>query len=72
MPNSDFDAVAAAAEPVPLSVSLQDSPCLLLVLYDTRKRAPASERDVLGFISIGCVMENMWLMANRSESAYRF
>jgi nitroreductase len=62
-PNSDFDAVVAAAEPVPLSVSLQDSPCLLLVLYDARKRAPASERDVLGFISLGCIMENMWLMA---------
>jgi len=62
-PNGDFDAVAAAAEPTPLSVSLQDCPCLLLVLYDTRKRAPASERDVLGFISLGCVMENMWLMA---------
>jgi nitroreductase len=62
-PNSDFDAVVAAAEPVPLSVSLQDSPCLLLVLYDARKRAPASERDMLGFISLGCIMENMWLMA---------
>ena len=62
-PNVDFDTVAAVAEPVPLSVSLQDSPCLLLVLYDTRKRAPASEGDVLGFISLGCVMENMWLMA---------
>ena len=62
-PNSDFDAVAASAEPVPLSHSLQDAPCLLLILYDTHKRAPASEGDVLGFISLGCVMENMWLTA---------
>jgi nitroreductase len=62
-PNSDFDMVAAAADPVPLNHSLQNCPCLLLVLYDTRKRAPASEGDILGFISLGCVMENMWLMA---------
>lgn len=24
---------------------------------------PASHGDVLGFISLGCLMENMWLMA---------
>lgn len=62
-PGSDFDAVAGAAEPVPLAYSIQGAPCLILVLYDTRKRAPASEGDVLGFISLGCVMENMWLAA---------
>jgi nitroreductase len=62
-PDADFDAIAAAEPPAPLSHSLQDAPCLLLVLYDGGKRAPASEGDVLGFISLGCVMENMWLMA---------
>jgi nitroreductase len=36
---------------------------LLIVLYDPRKRAPASEGDFLGVMSLGCVMENMWLMA---------
>lgn len=36
---------------------------LLLVTHDSRKRAPASEGDVLGMISLGCVMENMWLVA---------
>jgi nitroreductase len=36
---------------------------VLIVTYDSRKRAPASEGDVLGFISLGCVMENMWLMS---------
>jgi nitroreductase len=36
---------------------------LLIVIYDPKKRAPASEGDVLGFMSLGCVMENMWLMA---------
>ncbi len=36
---------------------------VVLVLYDPRKRAPASEGDVLGMMSLGCVMENMWLVA---------
>jgi nitroreductase len=36
---------------------------LLLVTYDARKRAPASEGDMLGMISLGCVLENMWLVA---------
>ncbi|MGA2158264.1 MAG: nitroreductase family protein [Dehalococcoidia bacterium] len=40
------------------------SPILIIVLYDPNKRAPASEGDFLGIISLGCVMENMWLMAN--------
>jgi nitroreductase len=39
------------------------SPCLLIVIYDPKKRAPASEGDVLGFMSLGCFMENIWLMA---------
>ena len=39
------------------------SAALLVVLHDARKRAPASEGDVLGMISLGCVMENMWLVA---------
>ncbi|MDR3472365.1 MAG: nitroreductase family protein [Devosia sp.] len=62
-PDADFDVFAAAEPPAPLSHSLQAAPCLLLVLYDARKRAPASGGDVLGFISLGCVMENMWLTA---------
>jgi nitroreductase len=49
--------------PTPLTQSIRGSPTLLLVIYDSRKRAPASHGDVLGFISLGCVMENMWLMA---------
>jgi len=36
---------------------------LLVVLYDPTRRAPASEHDALGMISLGCVMENMWLVA---------
>jgi nitroreductase len=55
--------VASKTEPMPLTQSIRGSPCLLIVLYDPGKRAPASEGDVLGFMSLGCVMENMWLMA---------
>jgi nitroreductase len=40
------------------------SPVLAVVLYDPSKRAPASEGDFLGIMSLGCVMENMWIMAN--------
>lgn len=46
-----------------LGTSLRHCPTLALVLYDRRKRAPASEGDVLGVMSLGCVMQNMWLMA---------
>ncbi len=55
--------VAAEAASIPLTQSVRGSPTLLLVLYDSRKRAPASGGDVLGFISLGCLMENIWLMA---------
>jgi len=49
--------------PMPLNQSIRGSQTLLFVIYDSRKRAPASRGDVLGFISLGCVMENMWLAA---------
>ena len=39
------------------------APVLLVVLYDPRRRAPASRGDFLGIMSLGCVMENMWLAA---------
>lgn len=39
------------------------APVLLVVAYDPRRRAPASEGDFLGIMSLGCVMENMWLEA---------
>ncbi|MDR3577860.1 MAG: nitroreductase family protein [Anaerolineaceae bacterium] len=38
-------------------------PTLLVVLYDPRHRAPASEGDFLGIISLGCMMQNLWLEA---------
>jgi nitroreductase len=46
-----------------LGHAIQNAPVLLIVVYDSTKRAPASEGDVLGIMSLGCVMENMWLMA---------
>lgn len=58
-----LERVARESAPTPLSERINGSPVLLIVTYDPRKRAPASERDVLGFMSLGCVMENMWLMA---------
>jgi len=42
---------------------LPESPMLLVVLYDPSRRAPASEGDFLGVVSLGCVMENIWLTA---------
>jgi nitroreductase len=55
--------VARETAPGLLTQSMRGSPMLLIVTYDSRKRAPASAGDVLGFMSLGCVMENMWLMA---------
>jgi len=51
------------AAPGTLDQTMKGSPALLVVVCDTRKRAPASEGDVLGILSLGCMMENMWLMA---------
>lgn len=45
-----------------LGRSLKQCPALLIVTHDTRLRAPGSEGDMLGHISLGCVMQNMWLM----------
>ncbi len=54
-----------------LNESMKGSPVILLVIYDTRKRAPASEGDVLGTLSLGCVMENMWLMAQKLDTGFQ-
>lgn len=62
-PGADFEKIARESTPTPLSNSMKNCPTLLIIIYDARKRAPASKGDVLGFISLGCVMENMWLMA---------
>jgi nitroreductase len=59
----DWRRIANDCEPSILDQTIKGSPVLLIVTYDARKRAPASVGDILGFISLGCVMENMWLMA---------
>lgn len=58
-----LDKAVRESRPTPLKQRINGSPVVLIVVYDARKRAPASEGDVLGFISLGCVMENVWLMA---------
>jgi len=60
---SKMKEVARETAPTALNQSIRGSPTLLFVIYDSRKRAPASQGDVLGFVSLGCVMENMWLTA---------
>ena len=58
-----FSQIARESPPIPLSNSIRGSPTLLMVLYDPRKKAPALAVDVYGFISLGCLMENIWLTA---------
>jgi nitroreductase len=55
--------VAKESPPILLSNSIRGSPTLLMVFYDPNKKAPASALDVYGFISLGCLMENIWLAA---------
>ena len=42
---------------------LQATPLLIVITYDPAQRAPASEGDFLGIISLGCLLENLWLTA---------
>jgi nitroreductase len=49
---------------------IETTPVLLVVTYDPARRAPASEHDFLGAISLGCMMENMWLMASALGIGY--
>ncbi len=60
---SKLDEAIKERNPTPLSDTIRGGNTILLIIYDRRKRAPASEGDVLGFLSLGCVMENIWLMA---------
>lgn len=54
-----------------LERAVQENPLLLVVLYDGSRRAPGSERDIVGHMSLGCVMENMWLMAEALGIGFR-
>jgi nitroreductase len=46
-----------------LGSPISNGPVLLLILYDPAHRAPASEGDFLGVMSLGFMVENLWLMA---------
>jgi nitroreductase len=50
-----------------LGEALAGAPMVIVALFDPTKRAPASEGDMLGMISLGCVLENMWLTAQASH-----
>ncbi|HUJ61298.1 MAG TPA: nitroreductase family protein [Kofleriaceae bacterium] len=50
-----------------LGETIAGAPMLVVVVYDPTVRAPASEGDVLGMISLGCVLENMWLAAQAAH-----
>jgi nitroreductase len=58
-----FSQIAHEAAPLPLENSIRGSPTLLMVFYDPNKKAPAQAVDVYGFMSLGCLMENIWLAA---------
>jgi nitroreductase len=60
-PDPGPEAVAGTAT---LADTMRSCPLVLLVLYDRRRRAPASDGDVLGLLGLGCVMQNMWLTAD--------
>jgi len=53
---------SGAAHHTYVGCTIQKCPMLLIVVHDGRPSAPASEGDVLGFMSLGCVMQNLWLM----------
>lgn len=54
---------AAAAHLSYIGRSIQECPLLLVVLYDSRPTAPGSEGRALDLMSLGCVMQNIWLMS---------
>lgn len=60
---SKFSQIAHESEPIPLENSIRGSPTLLMVFFDPKKKAPAQAEDVYGFMSLGCLMENIWLAA---------
>lgn len=68
---SKMEDVVKKTTPGPIIQRINGCPTLLVILYDSRKRAPASEGDVLGFMSLGCVMQNMWLMAHSLGLGYQ-
>ncbi len=42
---------------------ISSSSYLVVIVYDSSRRAPGSDGDFLGIMSLGCVFQNVWLMA---------
>ncbi len=63
-PNIKKEDIAKTDSNSLMKEELNSTPVLGIVIYDPSRRAPASTGDFLGIISLGCIMENMWLMAN--------
>lgn len=55
----------------PLGGQIRRGPVLLFVLYDPATRAPASEGDFLGIMSLGFMLENIWLAAAAQEIGFQ-
>ena len=60
----DLAQMDQSSGPIRLDHVMPDCPVLLIVFYDAKKRAPGSDGGVLGMMSLGCVLQNMWLMAD--------
>jgi len=61
----------AAAGPAHLRDAIHGAPTVVIAIHDPRERAPASEGDVLGMMSLGCVLENMWLAAQAQHLGFQ-
>ncbi len=66
-----FDEILKEERRSSLDDTMGGSPAVLIVIYDPRKRAPASEGDFLGILGLGCVMENMWLTAQALKIGFQ-
>jgi nitroreductase len=63
-PDPDLEEIKKEDRAAYMARQIVSSSAVLFVFYDPSRRAPASEGDFLGIVSLGCLMENMWLMAN--------
>jgi nitroreductase len=45
--------------------TIKECPLLLVIVHDSERAAPAAEGNTLSLMSLGCVMQNLWLMTER-------
>jgi len=69
--NPDFKLSDLEKDPDSEQRPFPSGPVLMFVIYNSDNRAPASEGDFLGIMSLGCVMQNMWLMAHSLGLAFQ-